>query len=36
MAERVRDSGRWTRLGSEFGVSEFKRYEKYGGEIDNG
>jgi hypothetical protein len=31
MAERVRDSGRWARLGSEFGVSEFKRYEEYGG-----
>lgn len=36
MAERVRDSGRWARLGSEFGVSEFKRYEEYGGEIANG
>ncbi len=30
MAEKERDSGRWARLGSEFGVSEFKGYEKYG------
>ena len=28
---RKRDSGRWARLGSEFGVRELKRYEKYGG-----
>ena len=28
---RNRDSGRWARLGSEFGVRELKRYEKYGG-----
>lgn len=32
MAERVRERGRWARLGSEFGVSEFKGYEKYGGD----
>ncbi len=31
MAEKERDSGRWARLGSEFGVGEFKGYEKYGG-----